>query len=270
MRCCPNVSGPLAASTRTRHNAALERAAAAPGARLGGRAECWGGGLGGPGTPAAPQHLSRWGVVAGLGAKGPAAAQQSRRRSKGRRRSHRLAARRRSSASSLLRCTGAGSTEEEVIEEQHHQEEVAEEEAEEWALGQREHHEHEGFEALPWPPVAADPLPNSGRHNGGNSSAAPVRFYSAASGREGGGQAGGGGAAAGGKKEADKPAWERAEVLWEAEEPQPSRGRPGGEERDPFQGAQWEWRDGRVACGTQCRAWGGMAGAADVASCMRY
>ena len=251
MRCCPNVSGPLAASTRTRHNAALERAAAAPGARLGGRAECWGGGLGGPGTPAAPQQHSRWGVVAGLGAKGPAAAQQSRRRSKGRRRSHRLAARRRSSASSLLRCTGAGSTEEEVIEEQHHQEEVAEEEAEEWALGQREHHEHEGFEALPWPPVADPPSNSNSWHNGGNSSSAgPVRFYSAASGQAGSGGTAGGGAAAGGKKEAGKPAWERAEVLWEAEElsrPAAGRAERSGT-RSKVGGAAWHFGITGVPC----------------------
>lgn len=164
-------------------------------------------------------------------------------RSKGRRqcataRTRRCAAGR-TPAASLLVSTGAGSTESEIVVEQHHQEEVAEEEAEEWALGQREHHEHEGFEALPWPPVADPPSNSNSWHNGGNSSSAgPVRFYSAASGQAGGGGTAGGGAAAGGKKEADRPAWERAEVLWEAEEPQPSSGRPGGEERDPFQGGR--------------------------------
>lgn len=154
--------------------------------------------------------------------------------------------------------------------EQHHQEEVAEEEAEEWALGQREHHEHEGFEALPWPPLPAAGAPtggahhNSTPHNGStNNGTRPVRFYS--------GQAGGGGdTAAGGEAEGAAPAvpaWERTEVLWEAEEPRPGSWRQGGgEERDPFQGG---WAARASACGTVplgthrgAAAWSGCMGRA--------
>lgn len=123
---------------------------------------------------------------------------------------------------------------------------MAEEEAEEWALGQREQHEHEGFEALTWPPPAAGDAPssrggaehNSGPHNSTNSGVSgPVRFFSGQAGGGGGASGAAGGAASGpgGKMECDKPPWERAEVLWEAEAPQPGSWRQGGEE-DPFQG----------------------------------
>lgn len=180
---------------------------------------------------------------------------------------------RRSFSACILSCTGTGSAAEGEL---HHQEEVAEEEAEEWALGQREQHEHEGFEALPWPPPPAGDAPssrggsakhNSGPHNSTNSAGAgPVRCFSGQAGGGGGASGAAGGAASGpgGKMEGDIPPWERAEVLWEAEAPQPGSWRQGGEE-DPFQGGagpEWfplrlSWAAGmcgQLECATRCDA----------------
>lgn len=168
-----------------------------------------------------------------------------------------------------------------------HQVEVAEEEADEWALGQRDPSE-EGFEALPWPPPAA-PSSSRSRNSNNSTPSWVARFYSGQASGSGGqageeAPAGGPGEAGFGRaclclrscrpaltcrsfapmraqralllcctcaaEGGSPPPWERADILWEAEEPGAASAKAEQQgEQDPFAGAAAGMpRGARSAC----------------------